>query len=237
MIVKLFKLEGRNVVLDKEYIGTINVFNKILRRDRGVGVKGDTQGRLKLKAYAEFAYIFYVCDLTSIPNTEGFTAEKTHEWALENSGLNDIDSNWKIDKDIDDAIEYYKSTQVCTPTLNLLRSVKEGMNSSSDLINVMVKKMNEHIKALTDLDFSDESTDEMIEDPDRPGSFKPNPNSSKKRLSDAIDLQSKVLKLATELPKVFKEVKNLEEQVKLELAEGNGIRGNRTLGNRENPSR
>lgn len=231
-MLKLFVLEGKNVVLNKPEIATIKVFKNILRRDRGS--KGDAQGREKLMAYAEFAYIYHMCDLGSIPNTEGYNEDKAHEWAVKQADLLELNPDWVVDAGLEDAMNEYKELQQDIPSLNILKSLKEGLNSSSSLIRVMVDKMNKYVIELTELSLVGDD-DEVIEDPNNPESFLPNPNSASKKLEKAIKLQSQVLGLAKDLPKTMEQVKVLAEQVKKELEQSHDIRGGRKLNNREDP--
>ena len=204
--------------------GVESEFKTILERDKGS--KGDSQGRKKIQATKELTYIYFIADQLSIPNKEGYNKEKSHEFAKREAGLED---DWKIDKDIDDAILKYKTLQQDIPSLNILTSLKRGLNTSAEVINILVDKMTETIKQLESADILE---DDYIEDD---GTFKPNPNSAAKKLEKLVGHLTKILEISSKVPKTMKEISEVEETVKKEMSEIGNIRGERTLGNREDP--
>jgi hypothetical protein len=125
MIKELFKLNEEFIVdINKEWISTIAEFRYILRSDRG-GIKGDADGRRKIKSRKIFTYIYHYCDYTS--QFIDFPEHKRHKKALENAGLTDED----INQDVKDAIKKYNELQE-TQILRLLKSARRAIQQLED---------------------------------------------------------------------------------------------------------
>jgi hypothetical protein len=90
--MKLFELEGRNVIIAPEIL-SIAVFKKLLDRDKS---------KNKNKAFQEFAYIYWFCDYK--PNFAGLPDNERHPLAVKEAGLPD---NWTPDNDVKVAIAKY----------------------------------------------------------------------------------------------------------------------------------
>ena len=107
MSIKLFTFDKDvNLVVNKEEILTYPTFNIILRRDKGS--KGDTQARLKLQAFKEFAYIYHMSDVMSKPNRSGYDSKEKIEYSTKAAGL---DKDWIADDIINEAIVIYQEEQ------------------------------------------------------------------------------------------------------------------------------
>jgi len=122
MSYKLFKLTEDGIVINKTEILTIPVFKEILRRDKGS--HGDNDGRKKLQAFKEFAYIYQIADYTSKPNKDGSNNRERHEYAISKSGLLE---DYRPDKVILEAIEIYR---------------EEDGNAARDAIKELLKTFN-----------------------------------------------------------------------------------------------
>jgi len=223
-MLKLFKIEGDMLVLDKDEIRLISEFRTILERDKGS--KGDTQGRKKFRAFSEFAYIYHKKDILSIPNKEGYNKDKTHTFAIKESRLPE---DWKIDKQIQEAIDKYKELQLDIPSLKILSSLKRGLSTSSEVVDIIVDKMQDTIKTLLSADIDGE--DDWITNDE--GQAVPNPNSTERKIEKLTKHLDRILAIAGKLPKTIDEIGKVTEKVKQEMEDGNVIRGNRQLGSRE----
>lgn len=130
MSYKLFTIKDNNIVINKPEVLTIPAFTNILRRDKGS--PGDFDGRKKYKAFKEFAYIYHMADVKSVPNANGFNKAKANKYAIEKSGL---DKDYKPDKVVREAIAIYKEAQDTLPR----RTIMELTKTYSFLQNVFIK--------------------------------------------------------------------------------------------------
>jgi hypothetical protein len=85
--MEYFKLVDGIVTLDHDMIGVNSNIKKILSRDRGGKVSGDPDGRLKLYAFKEFAYVYYRCDYRAYPSQSGMSEKEAHIYAATQAGL------------------------------------------------------------------------------------------------------------------------------------------------------
>lgn len=137
--MKLFKYEGYKVVISEEAFA-LKVFRQIWNRDRSVN---------KDKAIMELSYVYFMVDPRS--DYQYLVDEEERSKAIiEGEGL---PSNWKPDKIITEAMQFYSSFK---PTAALLlddtRAMIEGYRKklrqlTSDMSELDVKE----IKALGDI--------------------------------------------------------------------------------------
>ncbi len=138
MSYKLFKLVDSDIVINKIEILTIPTFKEILRRDKGS--VGDKDGRRKLQAFKEFAYIYQIADFTSKPNKDGSTTKEKHEYAISKSGL---PVDYKPDVLVKSAIKIYKDKdsnsarnaikellKTFNLTINIFKSIRKGIENN-----------------------------------------------------------------------------------------------------------
>lgn len=92
--MKLFKYEGYKIVIEPEAL-MLKPFKKIWMRDKS---------QSKDKAMMEFGFIYFYCDPRS--DFQYITDDKDRFDAIKKA--EGMDSHWKIDKDIEDAIQLYK---------------------------------------------------------------------------------------------------------------------------------
>lgn len=85
--MKYFKFTDGVIALDHDAIALYPNVKKILSRDRGGKVAGDPDGRHKLYAFKEFAYVYFRCDFEAYPAQHGMTDKEAHLYAAKNSGL------------------------------------------------------------------------------------------------------------------------------------------------------
>jgi hypothetical protein len=85
--MKFFKFDGDVAQLDREEIALYPNIKKILVRDQGGKVIGDTDGRHKKFAYKEFTYIYFMCDFAAYPAQHGLNDKEAHEYAIKHAKL------------------------------------------------------------------------------------------------------------------------------------------------------
>ena len=142
MSTKLFTLKNGEVVINRVEILTIPAFTKVLHRDKGS--KGDADGRKKLMAFKEFAYIYHVADVGSTPNKNGYTKHRAHIHALNSTGLA---SDYKPDDIVNEAIIHYKNEQASLPRDTILELIK-----TYGVVNRVVKGLRENLEDLATKD-------------------------------------------------------------------------------------
>lgn len=125
---KFFIINQKKGTLDinKKEVRQFPIFREIIERDKGGKVKGDSDGRKKLFAFMELYYVYAMADpfcQYSILNNERRTKA-----ALQDSGLYDLDKNWKPDNIILEAIEYYKEKYVnLSPLAYTMINARKGL--------------------------------------------------------------------------------------------------------------
>jgi len=120
-------------------IRDINIFNYkcfkyILSRD---------QDRKKSTAYKEFAYIYFIADLNSLPNRNGYSKKDATAYAKKSSKL---DKTWNPDTKVLEAIEIYKSNQL-SPERNLANTLLSALRNSYKVIKLLNDKMTISLEA------------------------------------------------------------------------------------------
>lgn len=119
MAHKLFSFKDGDIVINKIEILTIPVYTTILRRDKGS--VGDSSGRKKLQAFKEFAYIYHMADVNSLPNRNGYRMSKAISYSKDKAGL---PKEWVADDVINKAIKVYKAEQDSLPRRTILDLLK-----------------------------------------------------------------------------------------------------------------
>lgn len=224
MKVELFKIDTatRLVDLNKEWIGTIKEFRKILSRDRGS--KGDMDGKRKLQATKEFTFIFHFCDYAS--KFDNYSEVDKLAQCIANAELPQ-DFDFKKDEDLVLAMSRYKSMQE-SAALKLLNEAKEGLHSAHKVI----RKVRTHLETqLEKIDLDELNIEEEVEQED----------GKKKKLASPI---SKITTALTELIKLtnlvgpaLTAIREMEEEVKKELGDKTQLRGGKAKGEREDATK
>ena len=98
-------------------------FKKLIFRDKGS--KGDVDGRKKYLAMKEIAFVYWYAKFDS-PYDQYEDPEKTKQIA-KSVGL---ELDWKVDKEIKDAIDFFKDLQR-TKSMEYLESVEYAVKSMS----------------------------------------------------------------------------------------------------------
>lgn len=120
----LFKItEAYDVELNKEWIMLIPEFKTIIHSDKGS--TGDNDGRKKLKARKQFAYIYFMLDYKS--PIESWQFAKKHEEALKYTSLKEADVS---DAKFKDAYNKYEELQLANArALKTLAAVRKGLDA------------------------------------------------------------------------------------------------------------
>lgn len=138
MRIELFKIEDGDIIVNRPIVLTIPEFNIILRRSKGI--EGDSDGRKKLMAFKEFAYIYHIADPDSKPNRSGYNENKAIKYAKDKAGLPD---NWKADDIINKAINIYKNECVSVIDESILELIKTFSNT-----RIITKKVRKSIETI-----------------------------------------------------------------------------------------
>lgn len=123
---------------------------------------------------------------------------------VDNVGL---DPKFKMFKELEDAQNKYLEFQE-TPTVKSLKAIREGLNTSSKVIDLLTDQVNSTMKR-SDGDLDGDDIDLITRNVD------------------------KLLQLSDKLPKAIKNISALEEEVKKEQAGDSKIRGGGTRGDFE----
>lgn len=212
----LFKLENNLLVLDKDSLRGVPEFKKILERDRGS--EGDSQGRLKLRAWKEFYYIYYIADFRSNGNLAGFNDKELHLRGVKEA---DLEATFKPDDDIRKAIEVYKQTLLeITPSYTLLTELIRGIRLSEKVVKSMILGV-EKVLELNELTLAAEGEINIA---------------MLLTNNSALEAQLKSFtKISTEFPKTLDMLKMMLEKVLKEEADTRVGRGGKAIGNRADP--
>ena len=101
--IQLFSFKDNILVINRKEILMHQPFADIIKKDKGS--VGDSDGRKKLYATKVFKYIYFMCDVDSFPNTQGYNENDCHKYAVTQAGL---DSTFKVNSDISKAMMLYK---------------------------------------------------------------------------------------------------------------------------------
>lgn len=207
-MINLIKLEDDKPVYNAE-ARTIKEFRAVIERDRGS--KGDNDGRKKLMALKELAFVYYYCDYRS-PFVCNFEEDVRIKEIKEAIGL---DESWKLDKVVNEACDKYREYQE-TPTMKVLSSIKNSLFSAQKVIILVEKRLSSRIKEIEE--------DENLLDS--------NPELLDKVISDADRLNA----LANKVPLQIETLKKLEDKVKSELESEQFGRAGRKINTHELPN-
>ena len=172
------------------HLRQLEPFRSILARDKGS--KGDADGRKKLHATKELAYIYFLADYASpIWNVEEDRRD------VELRRLAQLPEKWKPDSLIDEAIDVYKKLQR-TPTIRALEEMRESMHSTADVIAVLRKTLNDIIGSKSDAE------------------------TKSAELGVAVKLLTDINKLANDFPSLTRSLEEVELKVKREVESKTG---------------
>ena len=186
--MRLFKEDNFQVVINPE-AKLIPEFKKIITNDKD---------RKKRNAQKHFAYIYFMCDYRS-PYSIYPEGERNQRLLKDLH----IDDKCPITQFVRNGMDKYNELQR-TPAITNLKAIKEGLLTSSKVINAM----NEKISIALDLIDGDEEGD----------------------VGNIMKDVTKLLEVSEKIPKAIDTINALEEKVKKEQANEAQIRGGGTKG-------
>jgi len=184
--MKLFREENFQVVIETE-ARIIPEFKKIIVNDKD---------RKKRTAFKYLSFIYFMCDYRS-PYSIYPEAERKRRL------LEDLKIDTAITDDVKRGMDKYNNLQR-TPTISALKAIKEGLLTSSKVINAL----NEQIQIALDTVDGDEDKD----------------------VGSIMRDVKRLLEVSEQLPKAIDTINSLEEKVKKEEANESKIRGGGTKG-------
>jgi len=178
--MRLFREEGFKVVVDPE-LKLVPEFKSILTRDRSVEKK---------QAMRELSYIYFVYDHKS-----PYYIYPLEERLLRVSKDSGLGEGYEPDTKVSNAIKKYLELGK-TPTIKSLTSIRNGLLTSSSLIDVLRKRIEE---ALTDDDIDD--------------------------MDPIVRSVTRMLEISEKLPKAIESITTLEQKILKEEASDVRIKG------------
>lgn len=182
----------------------IDSFKVIIARDRGGVIKGDHDGRKKLLATKELAYIWFMTDRKS-PIKNNFDENMRHAKTLEKISMPE---GWVPDKHIQIAMSDWEDITE-TQSSKVLENMKASLFSSDRIITLLRKKIDNRIGSIEMLD----DVDVMIND-----AGVSELDVLMKDLKTLIDLSNKI-------PDIISTIEKLEDKVSKEKSDGKGKGG------------
>lgn len=140
----LFILENDVPVLNP-VARLVKEYKAIIERDKGS--PGDSQGRKKLLATRELAFVVLFVNLKSAYNRNYDEQSRTAELTR---GL-ELPPDWKIDDKIKDAMKEYSKTQV-TPSSAMLVSTRNALFEARNIVTFLEKRIKKTMKMLQEAD-------------------------------------------------------------------------------------
>lgn len=178
--MRLFREENFKVVVDQE-LKLIPEFKALLTRDRSADKKS---------ALKEFSYIYFVHDHKS-----PYYIYPDEERRLRVSRDTGLGEDYTPDKKVCDAITKYLELSK-TPTIQSLSSIREGLLTSSRLIDSLRERID---AALTDPNLED--------------------------IEPVVRSVTRMLEISEKLPKAIENIAQLEEKIKKEESSDTRIKG------------
>lgn len=148
--MELFKLNDDFLVdINREWIQLHEAFRKVYLRDKGNNSQ-HYKGRFKFQAQKEFTYIYLLCDYRS--NLVQYSEYEREVQSRKDAGL---ETSWKPDKEVKDAIEKYKELQQTRP-LKLLQACFKKIDNLTELLGkdqvaIDIKDLGDVIKIMNEM--------------------------------------------------------------------------------------
>lgn len=223
-----FAVEGGQLVLAKEEIRAVSEFKSILDRDKGSD--GDHDGRKKHRAFKEFFYIWWVCDIKSPGTRAGYNDKELHLQGIKEARL---ESDYKPDKVIKDAISYYKDNQnEMLVSSSAVSSLIKGVRLSNKIVQRIIASME---KVLEMEEGEDEERERMIAAGEIPTPI--DLVAMAGRTHALLAQYDQLSGIASKTPKLLSTLEELESKLKAEITGNNTVRGGHKKGNRADPNR
>lgn len=151
---------------------------------RDKGSAGDSDGRKKLFAYKELGAVYWIADYRSPGRTNGYEGKELIEDAIRNF---DLPSNWEPDAVVKALIKKYEYTNEGGVAAEVLTEVTSTFNLMLKTIKTMRQTLT------TKLD---------------------SPTVTEDELKNLISLSNELLKLASSIPKMTKDIALAKEMLK-----------------------
>ncbi len=212
----LFKVnEDKELVINRDEILLVKEFHKVITKDKGSA--RDAQGRKKLQAFSELAFIYFYCDYTS-PYIDRDEKDKMRIAKLEAS----LEESWKPDEWVWAAVKKYEELQDGFAIKTYIE-LKKGLRSTYEATLLFNKQTDALIRII-------DSKLEKIEDLK---DFNP---------ADLLSLNSGLMTninlmidIATKTNKALEAIEKYEQKIKSDEAEERTLKGGGSIGNREIP--
>lgn len=218
----IFKVDGHQLVLDKEYIRGIPEFRTIL--ERKIISEGDYDGRKKLYHWQLFFYIKLVGDMFCYTNMGGYGVKEVHQMAVKDAKL---DPAYKPDDEIVAAIKKFTEIQLSLlPTLGTINNVLKGIRLSDKVSQTIIASIEAQLAIY----------ERKIEEANKNGQTA-NAADMILLVNGLLDHLANLQKIAVNIPKTQEVLEKLEERLKKETAGDTVGRGGRSIGNRAEPTR
>ena len=125
-MIKLFQVNDQGIPEISDEARTILVFKKLITRDKGS--EGDYDGRKKYQAAKELAFVYFFAKFDS-----PYESYEEFDRIIKVKKAVGLDEKWKIDSDIQEAIDYFKEIQR-TPSMKFLDAVEKAIRNMSDYL-------------------------------------------------------------------------------------------------------
>lgn len=239
-LIKLFNLDANNdVYLDKDEVRLHPPLYEIFKRDRGS--KGDSDGRLKLQAFKELAFIYYLADIEADCSKFGYTGKEANEKGRVFARL---DSDFKPDKLINEAIQYYKDYQKDDPINLILQELKIGLRNNYRIYSQSNEVINLKLQELEEIREGIKSGKELI----NPAKHKENSDNSEtlpvdtftmltSNIDSLLKYSKNIYNIISDLPTALDNLQTLENKVKARKNIKKTARGGSVIGKRADPKR
>lgn len=182
------------------YAKTIEDFKILVTRDRGGKVPGDFDGRKKLMATKELAYVYWIASSKS-EFVNNFPEHQRHDKIVAKLAMPE---GWKPDGHVQNAIETFKEL-TATQTSKVLEEMKDSLFSCQSLITLVRKRMDSRLTQLTLDETLIETQPELLD-----------------KIQNDVN---KLLDLSKKIPEMITVIEKLQEKVAKEKADGKGRGG------------
>lgn len=205
---------------------TIEPFKKIITRDRD---------RTKKQAIKELAYIYYTHDYLS--PYYNYNADEREAILRDNLGM---PKDWKIDEDMQKALDTYASLREATD-LKFLREAIETLHASSSTLALLRQQLEASVRTLQntkpmevrDRDEFPDGEEGKIRYEDHIETVLLNNRNRQEMTTGAVKSVQELLVLTKNIPATIKTLQELEQKIKKELSMDARIRGGGEVGSYE----
>jgi hypothetical protein len=136
--MKFLKFEEGAVTLNKDVITLYPLVKKILAKDKGGKIYGDPDGRLKMYAMRELAYVYFMCDFEAYPVQHGLNEKEAHKYAVKNSPL---DKEYQPDDIVLAFMKQYEAEHL-TPTKRTIKTLIRVFTLNEKLVEKIEANLN-----------------------------------------------------------------------------------------------